>query len=99
MKLPGYNEEFEPADVDQICVKLCQALKRKHPRWEIFLLEPEQRKGQKYNGLVNHVWDYILKRVSENPTTRRQSTRGTADPSVTDKGLETASLSSEVSFK
>jgi hypothetical protein len=51
MELPGYDEEFDPGDVGGICETLCQGLKKKHPRWERFVLEPEKRKCEKYKGL------------------------------------------------
>ena len=51
MNLPGYNEEFEVSELAEICEKLCVGLKKKHPKWERFVLEPEKKKSEKYKGL------------------------------------------------
>jgi hypothetical protein len=70
MHLPGYDEECDLADVDKICDKLCLGLKKKHPRWERFLLERDKKKCEKFKGLENHVYDYIIK-IGNQKTTRR----------------------------
>ena len=89
---------LEISELDGICVGVCSGLKAKHPMWERFVLDPKKRKCQKYIGLKNFVSDYILKRGNLF-TTRRQSTKATPDPSVTDQGPEEEQSSSQMSFK
>jgi hypothetical protein len=97
MHLPAFDEEFDPGNLDKICENLCLGLKFSLPRWELFLLEPEKRQSRKYKGFQEHVWDYIMKGGNQR-STRRQSTKASADVSVTDQGQEEQCTVSEVSF-
>lgn len=98
MDLPSYKQVLEISELDGLCVGVCSGLMTKHPLWERFVLDPNKRKCQKYIGLKNFVSDYIMKRDSLY-TTRRQSTKATPEPSMTDQRQEEEQSSSQMSFK